>query len=163
MSSRYFPQLVDAKTIKIIAGLYSTDPDYFTDKACPYDSEIKEIFIKPAPVEVAGKTTNPYDDIPLTELTDDSLIDEINALHHKLKGYWAQVESSDKSADKNTFFRVNTSLLERIVALREKMTNTLKINTFIAEVLSIMDEVLDADQRNLVVERLKQFGAGAKK
>lgn len=158
MSLPHYPAIADKETIKVIAGLYALDAEYFTNPACPYDQAIKEIFMG------SGKHLDfdSHSNVNVI-LTDEDVITEINDLHQKLKGYWDEVEKSEKSADKNTFFRVNVSLLERIVDLRERMTNTLKINAFIAEVLSIMDEIMTADQKNEIMARMAQFQTGDKK
>jgi len=153
--SNHYPQL-DEKSIRLVTQLYEVDPKYFDNPACPYSADIKELF--------KGESQTQYFDTHTTVslASDEDISNEINDVYQKLKDYWEEVKSSDKSADKNTFFRVSTSLLEKLVDLRERMSKIKQVNAFITEVMSIMDEILNSDQRNEVTERLKRFNEEAK-
>lgn len=152
MSTYHYPPLNEAQ-IKLILSLFATYPDYFDVPGCPYSDEIKELFKGESKVlDFESHQTAAKD------LSDDQILQEISDLHQKLKDYWDEVKTSDKSADKNTFFRVAVALLERIVNLREQMSNLSQVNVFIDEVLRIMEQVLTPDQRSEVTERLKKFG-----
>lgn len=154
--SKYYPPISE-KDIRLIQKLYEGDPSYFEAEECPYSPEVKDLFKG----EVQSKyfdDTNPVKPIA----SDDEIAQEINDVYAKLKEYWEEVKSSDKSADKNTFFRVSTSLLDKLVELRERMSKIKKVNAFITEVLAIMDEILLPDQRNEVTERLAKFSQETK-
>lgn len=150
----HYPQL-DEKSIRLVTQLYEVDPKYFDSPECPYSPDIKELF--------KGENQTKYFDTHTTVslATDEDISNEINDVYTKLKDYWDEVKSSDKSADKNTFFRVSTSLLEKLVDLRERMSKIKQVNAFITEVMLIMDEILNSDQRNEVTERLKRFSEEA--
>ena len=143
---------IDEKTLRLLLLKYEQDPEYFSRPECPYAQDIKDIF--------TGQTAVQYFDTHMESVTlesDDDIQKEINDVYSKLKNYWDEVKISDKSADTNTFFRVSTSLLEKLVDLRERMSKIKQVNSFISEVMQIMDEVLSSDQRNEVTERLKRF------
>lgn len=154
MKKRHYPPL-DEKQISLIQQLFAVDPDYFKDPSCPYSQEVIKLFEGDNPVKDFDEHT-----ISVDEMSDDDIVTEISELHSKLKTYWDDVKSSDKSTDKNTFFRVSVTLMERIVDLREQMSNIKNVNLFTSEILSIMEQVLTADQRNEVIDRLKKFDMG---
>ena len=119
MTERFYPNL-DEKSIKLIMDLYETDPSYFDDDKCPYGQTIKDLFKGESKVlDFISHTSTDIDDSKI--LSDEDILMEINGLHTKLKEYWDDVKDSAKATDKNTFFRVSVSLLERIVDLRSKM------------------------------------------
>ena len=150
--SDFYPPLPE-KEMRLIQTLSASNPEYFNHPDCPYAQDTKDLFM--------GETQVKYFDKPETSATriasDDQIAEEINDVYSKLKDYWSEVKSSDKSADKNTFFRVSTSLLDKLVELRERMSKIKKVNSFIGETLSILDEILTPDQRNEVMDRLKKY------
>lgn len=147
-----YPEL-NYQTIRLVQKLYADNPTYLDDPDCPYPKDIIELF--------KGEVQAKYFDVqntPTLALTNDSQIAaEIDDIYSKLKQYWEEVKNSDKSADKNTFFRVSAGLLEKLVELRERMSKIKKVNSFISETLDIFDCVLTADQRNEVMERLEKY------
>ena len=152
-----YPQLVDETSLNFIIEMYKDNPDYFDNS--PYPQKIIDMF-KGSGME---RDFDTHTDVDKKILTGADTETELNDLYSKMKAYWVQVKDSDKSADKNTYFRVSTTLMEKLVELQERMSNVNKFNTFMNEVLAIMDQVCDADQRNEIMERLQQFKTGDKK
>jgi len=155
MQERFYPPL-DEKSIKIIQKLYEADPEYFSDDRCPYQDSTKALFTGTSAVfDFASHTSERSEPV-----TDEDILNEINDLHAKLKEYWDDVKDSEKAGDKNTFFRVSVSLLERIVDLKTKASTLSNMNSFIQEVMNCMQEILTVDQRNEVIARLERFQKG---
>ncbi len=154
---RFYPPLAE-KDLRLISQLVQADPEYLTGKECPYSKDVIHLLMRGLGQSGAREEATTSESYSTSELTTDAEIsNEINNLYHRLQDYWQEVKNSDKSTDKNTFFRVSTSLLEKIVELREKMSNVGQVNSFISTILSIMDELLTPDQRSEVEERLRQF------
>ena len=147
-----YPAL-DTKSINLIIQLYESFPDYFDSPDCPYPDTIKDLFRG----ELAYLDFDSHDTKSSNPLTDDEIIKNISDIHSKLQNYWNDVKNSDKGSDKNTFFRVSVALLEKLVSLRKEMSGIKHANQFIAETMTIMEDVLSADQRNEVMERLEKF------
>lgn len=152
MTNRHYPEL-NEKDLKLIIRIYEDDPDYFDDENCPYDSEIKEFFKGEASVHYFDTHGSAASKPP----SDDDILAQVTALYDRLNEYWNDVKDSENSSDKNTYFRVSVSLMERLTTLKEKMSNLKNVNTFMAEVLQIMDEILTPDQRNEIMKRLEKF------
>ena len=151
MSDLYYPEINEHHIIQI-AKLYESNPNYFTASECPYSKGIVEIF-------TGGAKYHDFDthmpDIP----DSDSIVSQVNQLSKELKEYGRSIMNDEQTSasDRNTYFRLSVALLEKLVDIREKITNIRDYENFAVEVLDIMDVVLDADQRAKVVQRLEGF------
>lgn len=151
MEPIHYP-VVNERNIPLILSLYEANSEYFNNPECPYTETTKSLFMGTAKVFDMlshNDTIKPMD--------DDETIVQINTVYNQLMVYGADAQKSDNTTDKNTYFRVATSLLEKLVSIKEKMSNLKNVNLFISSVLQIMDEVLTTDQRAVVMERLKEF------
>ena len=129
---------------------------YLTHPECPYSERFKNALMG-LKDEQREERASDVEIIDVEKMSDDEITAEISMLYSRLNDYWTKVRDSEKSADKNTYFRITVSLLEKIVEIREKMTNLSSFNAYEAEVLSIMTEIMDADQRNEMTTRLERF------
>lgn len=148
MDDNYYPPLNESN-VGIIAKLYENNPNYFEDPACPYNSRTKEIF-KGMAAYTDFDSHAPDFEVPET----DQMLIRINNLYEELQKYGKEAE---KSADKSTFFRLSVSLMKDLVDLKQKVSNLSEHEKFIAEVLAILDDVCNPDQRGEFQERLKRF------
>lgn len=147
-TDQYYPVL-DERPLRLVSSLYEINPDFFDSEECPYSPFVKELF-------KGELKANDFDSHGSTEMpSDDEITRNILALQDKMDDYWAEVRNSDKSSDKNTFFRVQASLLEKIVDMKERMSNIRNANKFTTEVMSIMEQILTPDQRAEVMARLQ--------
>lgn len=147
MEKPYYPVL-NEKNIPLIQSLYESNEDYFKNPECPYTESTINLFTGKV-FDIATTTVKQMD--------DSETIEQINMVYQQLMAYGVEAQRSDNATDKNMYFRVATTLLEKLVSIKEKMSNLKHINAFIGSVLQIMDEVLTADQRGRVMERLKEF------
>jgi len=145
---QHYPVL-DEKPLRQISQLYEYNPNLFNRPDCPYSDFIKQLFC-------GELKTNDFDS-HAADMSDDELTANINDLHKRLTDYWEDVKDSDKSADKNTYFRLSVTLMEKLVSLKEKMQNLRSVDQFMASVMGIMDDILNADQRTEVMTRLEKF------
>ena len=150
---RYYPKL-DEKMMEVVSKIYENDPNYFDDPKCPYSQEVKDIYKK--------KTKYNDFDTHNSELkSSEGLLEEINLLSSQLKHYWQEIQSGQGTtpADKNTYFRLATTLLEKMIDMREQVTNIKQFEAFTSLVLDVIDRELDTEARNRVLERFKQLGS----
>lgn len=150
MEQTHYP-VVNERNIPLILTLYEANPDYFKSPDCPYTETTKSLFTGTAKVF----DLQSHNDIK--PLDDDDTIIQINMVYQQLMAYGTEAQRSDNATDKNMYFRVATSLLEKLVSIKEKMSNLKNINNFIGAVLQVMDEVLTPDQRGAVMERFKEY------
>lgn len=92
------------------------------------------------------------------ELVEDDMeaIDipgEVGALFRELQDEKLKLGTKD-NAEKMAYFRTATSLLEKLISLKERAYNVHQVGQFYATVLAVMEEVLTIDQIGGVRERL---------
>lgn len=150
---RYYPKL-DEKTMELVGKIYENDPNYFMDPKCPYSSGVKDIYQKMA-------KHNDFDSHNKDLKSSDGLLEEINLLASQLKQYWQEIQSGQGTtpADKNTYFRLATTLLEKMIDMKERVHNIKEFEQFINVVLDVLDKELDTEARNRVLDRFKHIGS----
>lgn len=153
MADKFYPRL-DEGALRTIIKLSKTDPEYFTDRQCPYSSEIKELFGANTST-ATGKATVSFEEIDFESMDGESLLVEINRVYNELKAAGVNISSAE-STEKNTYFRLSVSMLREVVQIKEKVTNMVNISKFTEIVLQAMEEILDTEQRNMFLERLKR-------
>lgn len=158
MTDKIFPEL-NEKNMHVVAQLYDDDPHYFEHINCPYSEEVINIF-------KAGNPSNDYFDaedmegMDISEFDEGRLIKEISILWGQLKSQGETMSKSETASERNTYFRMSTALLEKIVALRERCMNLKKMHDFTDAVLAVMEDKLDAEQRTAVMEELNKILEG---
>lgn len=152
MSDKFYPKL-DEGQLRTIKKLMSIHPDYLDDPACPYSDETKQILGSNQPVTKQIETE--LAEIDFESMDGESLLTEINRVYNELKASGVNITGAE-SAEKNTYFRLSVSLLREVVVIREKVTNMINTSKFTEIVLQAMEEILDTEQRNLFLERIKR-------
>jgi hypothetical protein len=153
MDDVYFPP-IDERNLGLIARIYEGNPRFFQHPNCPYSQATKDIFQGTSKFRDFDSHTI-GDAVPAT----DTLLSEINALSVQLKDYGQSVmQNADSSpGDRNTYFRLSITLMEKLVDIREKLSKVKDYELFTSAVLDIMDKELDPDQRQVVLGRLEML------
>lgn len=149
MTDRFYPRL-DEQAFKTISMIYENDAGYFNDKNCPYSQDLINLFL--------GKSKfHDFDSHAAKELPSaDDLVVQINKLASQLENYWSEIKNGDATpADKNTYFRIASGLLEKMVDMKERVLNIKQYEAFTSAVLDALDRELDVDRRNIVMENLR--------
>ena len=147
----YFPQMTEDEIFKFEILLRSVlDHGQVVLDQSPYDLSFMQDLVarKQVVEEIEG------------ESKWDRLDRESRELFEDLKGFRSNLGGIDDAAETMSFFRTATSLLEKLVSLQERAQNLKRVHAFHEAVLSIMEDVLDADQRNAVIERLNKARSG---
>lgn len=156
MTKHYYPPL-DERNINLVVQLVQEIEGYLNDPDCPYGEGIKQLFNNNNP----SKYFDNLDSTNGIDLNDDSaLADQLNILYSRMQEYWTEVKHSDKSQDKNSYFRTSTALIEKLIDLKERASRIQQANSFTSEMIRIMDEIMTPDQRNEVKLRLEKFNLG---
>ena len=151
----HYPTL-DDRALKLALRIYENNPNYLDDPNCPYSEDVKNLFKGTSKVHDFNTHRN-------VEVPDgDNLMGQINELSRQLKEYGDFIQSSPSATpqDKNTYFRLMTSLLDKQIEQSEKVSNIKEYENFQSFILDFMDKELNADQRNLFMEKIKMLGGG---
>lgn len=147
----YYPVL-DPKTIKaltVVRQLVAEHPSYWLSS--PYSSEVQTIlesFFKAKPS--APDTPPNLDDDEREEW--EFLASESKTLYMGLKNAGIGLEGNELMS----YYKTSAGLLEKLLSFQERANNLKQISDFYQVVLSVMEEVLNADQRTAVMEKLKE-------
>lgn len=168
----YYPPL-DAPTVKMLATVFlqmsiNTPESYLKDS--PYPKETQTILLDLQKDLKAGATQKMNvlldtdelgtmdDQVSTSALSGADMEVELSRLFRKLKQYGTTL-TSDDSAEKASYFRVATSLMTKLVDLREKVVQMNRFSTFRTRVMAILGSVLTVDQRNIFLKQLEEeFG-----
>lgn len=145
-----------ATATETILRLIQSDPSYLDGN--PY-SEEDVISLKRMTLEMGIGESD--DDLFIDEDEDldqgnkwHRLEKETAKLYNDLTTYSQNLDMRD-NAERMSYFRTATSLLDKIVGIQERAANLKQINLFHETVLNIMEDILDAGQRTEVMNRLK--------
>lgn len=151
---RFYPKVVDQQRDFVLIGrLYEADPGYFADPKCPYAQDLKDIFMKKA--KYHDFDTHDKNKVPET----DTLMAQINTLNNELKSYGQSINSDEttSASDRNTYFRLSVTLMEKLIDMKERIDKIAEVEIFTTAVLDIMDKELSPDQRETIMSKLKSL------
>lgn len=143
MSNRYYP-VIQENELQIVLKLIQSDPGYLDDPMCPYQEDTKALLA----------VTQAENDA--VEHGEDGLLREIEDLRQQLKDFGKKLDDSDLQ-EWNTYFRLNASLMEKLVTLKERTLNLQLVRQFTEAVLQIMEDELTPDQRTTIMKRLRDL------
>jgi hypothetical protein len=150
--SRFYPE-INENNLKLIKQLFEEDKTFFDDDTCPYSDTTIALF-KNSPTDISdfeNEDALDIDNIGSTEY----IIKEINALYTHLQQFGKTMRDSDTASEKNTYFKLSAALLERLISMKERMSNVAKVTEFTETVLQILDEEVNVDERTKIIERLR--------
>jgi hypothetical protein len=148
---KFYPK-IDEKNLKLVLQLQSEDPEYLKSDECPYSEELKRLF----------QMNNPSADfsdveINLDELTsEENILSEIQVLYGQLKHFGQSMRESDTASEKNTYFKLSATLLEKLISMRERVVNIQKMQLFSDTVLQILEDEVPVDARTNIIQKLKK-------
>ena len=159
MSSNLYPKL-DEAGLKTAHKFVVSIPGYLEDPACPYTDFTKTLLAgNRAPARATGSAegldelAETVEAVSLSEMDDSSLMQQIDTLYGQIQSYGSKLDKADTSGH-NTFFRISFGMLEKVVSLRTKMSESVSLTKFIEDVLSVMEDVMTAEQRDEINQRL---------
>lgn len=134
----YYPELSDTMVwqMTVIAKhIRDSGPEYLQNS--PYPPEIKAIFGLVVSIESqVGELEQTIDGMDVRA--------ELERLYKNLDETWSKLSAGNAdNAEKMAYFRVATTMLEKLVALQERANNVRAIGQFHATVLAVLDECLD--------------------
>ena len=149
--AHFYPK-IDEENVKLILQLIEQEADYLSSHACPYSDMVKNLF-KPNGSMGAFNMT----ELDIEELSsEDGMLTEIMTIYGHLKQFGESMRSSDTASEKNTYFKLSATLLEKLINMKEKVINIQKMSAFSDTVLQIMEDELEPDTRTRIIEKLKK-------
>lgn len=135
----------------LVMQLLEQDPGLLSDPDCPYSADTKSFLVVlqgPRP-ETAEMPRDKWDRL---EREAQRLYDELKESKDNL--------TIEDHAERMSYFRTATSLLEKLVGLQERAVGLKAIGAFHQTVMDIMEDVLDPGQRTEVMQRLEKVIKG---
>lgn len=148
MSERFYPNIIEDQALLIRSIIRKLDEDegYLTSPECPYSDELKKFFIS-----FAKPSSNTLDVFEGDEI--DALDDQLKKLINDLEEQGKALGSHDTS-EKLHYFRTKTTLIEKLVTLRERTFNLKEIHVFRSTILQFMHDVCTPDQVTELMSKL---------
>lgn len=154
-------ELQKLKTVITNAG---SNPKYLDGRICPYDRPTRELLktLVPDPIieatlgQVGTDKAKPGRPKKQVELPMSEVEKEFNDLRTEIQ----QLKTDAKGLEPHERIQVvktRAALIEKIIAMKERITNINTTNKFIATVIQIMEDELPQENRLRVLEKLEPF------
>lgn len=148
----FYPTIRDETimTFEIVIQNMEENPEFLDAIECHYSDTVKNFFRKRVGVGVGAVVGG---DIFLGK-------DELYVLDEQVTKVLSDLESFGQSLgradvnEKAAYFRVKTSLLEKLITMKERIVNLKEINDFKTIILGFMGEILSKDQITTLMQRL---------
>jgi len=134
---------------------------YLADAGCPYSEVvrgyIRKLFSVGVGVVERGDVRNEFEGLGSVDRFD-KMLEELELTISELKNLQSVLSVGDSADDTTARLQVlksKTTLIEKWTSIKGDLYNLRELSQFQGIVLNAMDEVLDKDQRALMVERLK--------
>ncbi len=152
MTDKFYPEIPEGAVwaLGIVKQHLIENPDYLSDPECPYDEDVLKFFGAGMPMVTTELIADSEDE----EVHD--LEGETSRLYTELKAFGVALQAGDTS-EKNTYFRLSVSLLEKLLDLKERTIGVKQVTEFTNTVLTIMEDELTPDIRTKIVHRLKSI------
>lgn len=143
----FYPRVTEETVLSLtpILQYMERDPSYLSSPDCPYSERVKDFFRKfqkPEKIDIfAGK-----DELPAI---DEQIIDLLNDLETTA----AQLGTADHQ-EKMNYFKLKTTLLEKLISMRERVVDLKQIHEFKTTILAFLEEECSKDQISNLMKRL---------
>ena len=129
------------------------DKGFLDREGCPYDEKTR-VYLRKLVGGVDGGVGEAVDwggdDLPVIESEIKRAITEMNRLFSTVQN----LETSEKIQ----LLKAHSALLERLVAMNERVYNVKEISEFMRTMMTFMKEILSKDQIEMLRERVKNVG-----
>ena len=155
--------LTELQKFKTILENAKSDPKYLDGRIAPYDKPVREMLksMVSNPVVAATVEDGPKRQkagakskkaiISMTELEQEfnDLRTEINTLKTDAKGL--------EPHERIQVVKTRAALIEKILAMKEKIGNINKVDKFMTTVMQILEDHCNQDQRLIIIDLLEEY------
>lgn len=138
---------IDAGSVKMVKNHLADNPQYLSDPECPYNEDIKALFLPQGSTETEGIVNNIDKQV--------AVLDKLNAQLEKQSQRFDAGELEPSEA--NAYFRQRINVADNIVTLQERLSAIHNFTAFKAKMLEIMEDNMDADGRAAVMKELDEI------
>lgn len=145
----YYPTLTPEveRFLKVVPKLLATNTDYLYHEACPYPDVV--LIERAFNVATEGGTSNEFFDSEQFKDREIDLEEEAQSMYWEIKQFKTNLDKSDVS-EKVQLFRLATTLLEKLLVIKEKATG-------ITQFVAFQQIILDTMERYLTPVQLSEF------
>jgi len=145
MSETHTYPALDEGNIKIVLKHLSDNPQYLNDANCPYTEDTKSLFLKPTSTDT-GKIVNNI----------QRQIDVLDKLNAQLERQSERFDNGElEPSEANAYFRQRINVAREILELQEKLAHVQNVQAFYAQVMEVMEDNMDVDQRGAAIGQLQ--------
>jgi hypothetical protein len=153
--------IAEISTFLTIIEDYIDDPSYFDPTECPYDPDIMDKIKKLVqPVMVASATIDEKNPVgrPTKQvvLPIDEVEKEINDIRQELASLKIDGKTLE-TADRIQIIKTRAALVEKIIGMKERVTNLRTQKQFVTVVIGIMEDMMDQKQREKMIKLLEPY------
>lgn len=135
-------------TLSLIEKFLDKDPKFLDHDDCPYPAEVKSFFSKRAQA-MSAPAVNIFEDEDDVDVMDK----QIQKVLSDLDSMGAAMVAAEVN-ERIAYFRAKTTLVEKLMNLKERVFNLKELQEFRATVLQGLDDICDKDQITTFMKRL---------
>lgn len=154
----------ELEKLKVIITNASDDPRYLDGRVCPYDKPTREMLkaLIPDPIieatlgtagEERGQVGRPRKApvLPMSEVEKE--LNELREEIRQLKTDAAGLEPNERIQ----IVKTRAALIEKIIGMKERITNINKMHKFTSSVIQVMEDELPQESRLRVIAKFEEF------
>lgn len=149
----FYPEISEDSvlSVKLVLQLLEKDGEYLDSKECMYSSAVKDFLRSASAPKGLADIPDLFggDDEP--EVLDrqiQRILNRMDAMEGELSGF--------EPNERLSFFKTRAAMLEKLVSLREKVTNIREMMDFQAIIMGTLEEVCSPEQIKTFMERLNK-------
>lgn len=141
----------------------ASDPKYLDGRICPYDKPTRELLKSLVVNPIVAATVSPHPEKGQVGAPKKGVIlpmDEVEKEFNDLRKELQELKTDAKGLEPNEKIQViktRAALMEKIIAMKERINNMKKNTSFIATVIAIMEDELPQESRLRIIEKLQPF------
>lgn len=145
MSQQHTYPALDEGNIKIVLKHIADDSKYLSDPECPYTEDTKSLFLKRSSTETTKIVNNIQRQVDVLDKLNDQLERQSERFDN------GELEPSEA----NAYFRQRINVAREILELQEKLAHVQNVQAFYAQVMEVMEDNMDVDQRATAIASLQ--------
>ena len=158
------------RALQTLKQHYLADPEIFDRPDCPYDIDVRKVLKEILEIEVRveervveKRVVNDGGErrkkAPgLNEEDQEKIATELAELLEQLKDM--EEGEGEKELDQTArlaVFKLKTTIIEKIINLRERVLNVKRIAQFEAVVIGVLDDLVSEDDREVFLDRIAPY------
>ena len=155
--------LTELEKIKNVVEQAENDPKYLDGRIAPYDRKTRELLKSFIPDPVAAATIepgSPKGKVGRPKKNGMISMTELEKEFDELRGYINDLKKNVKGLEPHEQIQVvktHAALIEKILSMKERISNINKVDKFMATVIEMMEAELPQESRLRVIEKLDEY------